>query len=230
MNIRGSMGGPPPIPGARPPMPPGRKGIRRGNWELPPQNMRQPPADNVEFYEENFDLKEMERECEDMLKVRYLTRDNCKFSLSAGGFVTLDFDKNIYENVDIIRTFPFTMPDELLSVRESTGKKREIGIIKNLTTDFDKDTVNVISKHLELRYYMPVIEKIISIKEVSGYVHFKVNTNHGEINFSLQSNGNHFSYLSDTRILITDLEGNRYEIPDVKQLTAKELKKLDLYM
>ena len=77
---------------------------------------------------------------------------------------------------------------------------------------------------------MPVIEKIINIKEASGYVNFKVFTNHGEMEFSLQSNGSHFSYLSDTRILITDLEGNRYEIPDTAKLSAKELKKLDLYL
>jgi hypothetical protein len=36
--------------------------------------------------------------------------------------------------------------------------------------------------------------------------------------------------LSDTRLLITDLDGNRFEIPDITRLTPAELKKLDLFL
>ena len=37
-------------------------------------------------------------------------------------------------------------------------------------------------------------------------------------------------HLSEERILITDLDGNRYEIPELSKLTALELKKLDLFI
>lgn len=228
MAMRGPMGGPPPI-GGRPPMPPsGRRHHHHNN--MPPHQPKSLIKNSDDFYEENFDMKQMEKECEEMLNVTYLTKSNCTFIETAGGFINLTYNNTTYENVTIIRTFPFTAPEQLLSVRETDGKQKELGIIENLITDFDKDTVQIITKYLNLRYYMPVIEKILSIKETMGYVHFKVSTNHGELQFSLQSNGSHFSYLSDTRILITDLEGNRYEIPNTKNLTARELKKLDLYM
>lgn len=36
--------------------------------------------------------------------------------------------------------------------------------------------------------------------------------------------------LTDTRLLITDLDENRFEIPDVLQLSQKEQRKLDLFL
>lgn len=228
MGPNNAMGGPPPMMGGMPPGPP-PSGHRHGKFDkgFPPK----PPRETVDdFYEEKFDMAQMEKECEEMLNVHHLNKNNSSFTETDGGFISLRYNDKTYENVTIIRTFPFTKPDCLLSVRESFGKKKEIGIIENLTADYEQKTVDIISKNLELRYYMPVIEKIQSIKEINGYVNFKVSTNHGNMEFSLQSNGNHFSYLTDTRILITDLEGNRYEIPDTQKLSPKELKKLDLYL
>lgn len=230
MGPRGGMGGPPPMMGGRPPMgrPPGRRPDGGPDKEF---MGKEPPREFVDdFYEENFDMAQMEKECEEMLDVHYLNRNNAQFSQTDGGFISLKYNDITYDNISIIRTFPFTEPNKYLSVRESCGKMKEIGMIDSLFDDFEKETVDIISKNLELRYYMPVIEKIQSIKESNGSVHFKVGTNHGNIAFSLQSNGNHFSYLSDTRILITDLEGNRYEIPDTRKLSPRELKKLDLYL
>jgi len=218
----GPRGGPPPMMGGRPPRPP---------KDFIGDKIPKPQKEFVDdFYEEKFDMAQMEKECEEMLNVHFLNKSNADFSETDGGFISLKYDDKSYENVTIIRTFPFTEPNKLLSVRESVGKKREIGIIESLYDDFEKETVDIISKNLELRYYMPVIEKIQNIKESNGYVHFKVGTNHGNMEFSLQTNGSHFSYLSDTRILITDLEGNRYEIPDTRKLSSRELKKLDLYL
>ena len=118
------MGGPPPMMGGRPPMPPGGKGpgpdllvkchpVAKCQWEK---------ADD--FYEENFDMAQMEKECEEMLNVTYLTKDNCNFSTDNGDFINLSRNGITYKNVSIIRTFPFTEPDMLLSVRESTGERK----------------------------------------------------------------------------------------------------------
>ena len=37
-------------------------------------------------------------------------------------------------------------------------------------------------------------------------------------------------HLSETRILISDVDENRFEIPDVMKLSAAERKKLDLFL
>lgn len=228
MAVGRSIGGP--MMGGRPPMPPRGKRREREIDMCPPLTNGQKSITADDFYEEDFDMEQMEKECEEMLNVHYLNKDNCTFSQTDGDFINLHYNDILYENIDIIRTFPFTEPYSFLSVREASGKKREIGIIEHLNNDFDTNTIKVICKQLDIRYFMPAIQKINSIKEMAGYIHFKVTTNHGELNFSLQSNGNHFTYLSSNRILITDLEGNRYEIPDTNELTTKELKKLDLYL
>ena len=36
--------------------------------------------------------------------------------------------------------------------------------------------------------------------------------------------------LSDTRLIIMDVDENRFEIPDVEALTRKERRKLDLFL
>ena len=42
--------------------------------------------------------------------------------------------------------------------------------------------------------------------------------------------GNSIIKLSDVRLIITDLDGNRFEIPDTERLSGRELKMLDLYL
>ena len=37
-------------------------------------------------------------------------------------------------------------------------------------------------------------------------------------------------HLTETRLLITDLDENRFEIPDTSKLTGKELKKIGLFL
>lgn len=83
MAMGGPMGGPPPMMGGRPPMPPGGKGPGGPFGKMPPGGkMPMEKADN--FYEENFDMAQMEKECEEMLNVTYLTKDNCNFSTDNG--------------------------------------------------------------------------------------------------------------------------------------------------
>lgn len=218
------MGGQPPMMGGQPPHRP-----RHDDFPgRPPKGKMMFQADD--FIEEHFDMEQMEQECEEMLRFSYLTKENAHFTDEGSGILNMTYDNKTYENVSIIKTFPFTDPDLCLSVRNSDLKKKEIGMIADLNKDFDADTISLINEHLKQRYYMPVIEKFVQIKENGGYITFTVLTDHGETNFTLQSNGSHFSYLTDTRIIITDLEGNRYEIPDTGKLTTKELKKLDLYM
>ena len=60
MAMGGPMGGPPPMMGGRPPMPPGGKGPGGPFGKMPPGGkMAMEKADD--FYEENFDMAQMEK-------------------------------------------------------------------------------------------------------------------------------------------------------------------------
>lgn len=179
---------------------------------------------------EEFDLEKMEKETEEMLRLRFITKENAVFERTEGGFVSMEIDGESYPRVQVYRSFPFTDPDAYISIREPDEKAKEIGVIKNLRKDVSKETRQMLEEQLRLRYFTPKIEKIINIKDEYGFAYFDVLTDHGACRFTIHMGGGSVVNLSDTRLMITDLDGNRFEIADVTKLSAPELKKLDLFL
>lgn len=173
--------------------------------------------------------KAMEEQSEDILELRYITSENSTFNATSGGFVSLNFKDKNYNRVNFYRTFPFTDPTRYISVREVDEKAREIGMIESLNF-LNEEQRLLVSKQLNIRYFTPVIEKIVDIKDEYGYAYFDVLTNYGPSKFTTHMGGGSVVSLTDTRLLITDIDGNRFEIPDITTLTALELKKLDLFI
>jgi hypothetical protein len=180
--------------------------------------------------DEDFDITKMEEQSAELLQLRLLNKENARFTRTPGGFVALEYDGKNYERVGIYRTFPFTDPGHYISIRESEEKAREIGVIQDLSSDVSQEEAEILTEQMELRYFTPVILKIHDIKEEYGYGYFHVTTSFGECKFTTQMSSGSVVHLSEERILITDLDGNRYEVPDVNQLPAGELKKLDLFI
>lgn len=166
---------------------------------------------------------------EDLLELRFLTKKNCIFKPTKGGFLSLEHNEKTYDRIGVYRTFPFTHPNEYISIREVDDKAREIGMIKSLE-DISKEQRDLLEEQLRIRYFTPVISKIIDIKDEYGYAYFDVQTDYGVCRFTTSMGGGSTVNLTDTRILITDLDGNRFEIPDINKLSSSELKKLDLFI
>ncbi|NLK75385.1 MAG: DUF1854 domain-containing protein [Clostridiales bacterium] len=179
---------------------------------------------------EDIDMAKMEEQSADLLELRYLDKDNARFQRTEGGFVSLEYAGQYYERVGVYRTFPFTDPDHYISIREADEKAREIGVIKDLKSDVTKEEMEMLLEQLEIRYFTPIIKKIYNVKEEYGYAYFDVKTDYGRCKFTIHMGGGSVVHLSEERILITDLDGNRYEIPELSKLTALELKKLDLFI
>lgn len=153
--------------------------------------------------------------------------NDAKFEKTAGGFVSLNLAGTFYKRVKPIRLFPFTDPDKYIAIHDEEDK--EIGVIEALDK-LPKEAATLLSEQLELYYFTPVITKIIGIKDEYGYAYFHVMTNRGECKFAINMGANAVSKLSDNRLLITDLDGNRFEVADVSALTVKEQRKLDLFL
>lgn len=178
---------------------------------------------------EEFDEEKMKAESADLLELRFLTKDNAVFQRTKGGFVSLDYAGKTYERVNVYRTFPVTEPDEYISIREADEKAREIGVVEKLS-ELSSEQAEMLREQLRLRYFTPTIKKIIDIKTEYGYGYFNVVTDFGACRFTIHNGGSAVVSLSDTRIMITDLDGNRFEIPDITRLSAGERKKLDLFI
>ena len=176
------------------------------------------------------DILQLENEkVEAQLTINYLTPENCEFYETAGGFAAIKVGDKDWGHINILRTFPFSALWEFLSVREIEGKQEEIGIIEDLNF-FPKSTFDLIAKQLEIRYFMPKITKIISIKEEYGYAYWNVLTDKGKCSFATSAGSSGAVSKKGNRVIIKDSDENRFEIEDITKLTTKEFKKLDLYL
>lgn len=179
--------------------------------------------------DEEFDLSKIEEQSREMMKMTFLDKDNCKFFEQGSGFLNLRFKDREYQHVQVVRTFPYTAPFSYLSIREESDASKEIGIIRELD-EFDDETVLLIKKQLEFRYFTPVIRRILYTRMRAGVVNMKVLTDYGECRFSFRTNNNAVTKLGENRVFIQDMDNNRYEIPDATKLSVKEQKKLDVLL
>lgn len=125
------------------------------------------------------------------------------------------------------KAFPFERPEEYISVQDEEG--REYGIIRKLS-DFDGKGREIIDSALKRKYFCPEIKKIHSLKEQFGYSLWKVDTDIGETEIVLKDTFGSILRVSETYIVISDVSGNRYCIPDVTALDKKSYKKIELYL
>lgn len=178
---------------------------------------------------QEFDEEALKKESEELLEMRFLTKENAKFSRTDGGFVALKFGEKEYSRVGVYLTFPLTEPEEYISIREADEKAKEIGIIEKLS-QLAKDQQDMIREQIKLRYFMPTITKVLDIKDEYGYAYWNVITSFGACRFTTRMSGDAVILLGESRLMVTDIDGNRYDIPDFYQLSVMERKKLDLFI
>ena len=176
-----------------------------------------------------FDEEALKKESEELLEIRFLTKENAVFSRTDGGFVALKFGEKEYSRIGVYLTFPLTEPEEYISIREADEKAKEIGIIEKLS-ELDKDQQEMIREQIKLRYFMPTIVKVLDIKDEYGYAYWNVMTSFGACRFTTRMSGDAVIFLGESRLMVTDIDGNRYEIPDFYKLSVGERKKLDLFI
>ena len=169
---------------------------------------------------------------EDIAQLRYLENEELQFALTEGGFLSLKIGEQSYPRVALQRAFPLSMPYEYISVR-SVGENREpdqeIGVIRDIRA-LPKEKVELIEKELNTRYFTPIIRQITSLKDEYGYIYMNIRTDAGSKSATVPNSGNHFIKLTETRILVIDADGNRYEIPDITELDKKSMHLLEVVL
>lgn len=178
---------------------------------------------------QEFDEEALKKESEEALAMHFLTPENATFTRTEGGFLALKTGEKEYDRVGVYLTFPMTMPEEFISIRESDEKAKEIGIIRALS-ELPKEQQEMIREQVRLRYFMPVIRKVLDVKDEYGHAYWHVKTDFGVCRFTTHMGGDAVVNLGEARYQITDIDGNRYELPDLYALTAIERKKLDLFI
>ena len=173
----------------------------------------------MEQYNNDYEkiIKSQNEKVESMFSIDFLTPENASVRRTEGGLLSATVNGKEYKRVRPVRCFPFTNPSEYISLREGSGNEsKEIGMLRNIDS-LGAEAAALIKEQLDMMYFMPLIKRIKNIREEYGYSYWDVG-------------GNSINKLSETRLIINDLDGNRFEIGDTSKLTGKELKMLDLYL
>ena len=120
-----------------------------------------------------------------------------------------------YWKVSVYRCFPLTDPDKYISVRDAMY--REIGLLCDLS-ELDSGSQKVVKEELERRYLVPIIVRILSIKERMGMLLWEVETERGTRRFLTRASQEGLEQPDPNRCILVDLDGNRYYIPDITAL------------
>ena len=178
----------------------------------------------------------------DSVDIDYIDPKEAKFNITENHILTLDLNGVHYPCVQLHRSFPFTNPDQYISVRDDddsdkdevreigNDKKKEIGIIRDLN-EFDAVTRKILDKYLELRYFAPAIIRIISIREEFGYRYWTVETDKGVCKFTTRlGRGTVVTVGSGDKVMIYDVDGNRFQITSFSQIESKTRKQIEMFM
>lgn len=167
-----------------------------------------------------------ERTFEEMAVTVWLTPENASFEKKNGLlYLTLDGKET---RVNLCREFPFELPWEYISALDPDGEER--GIIRS-TALFDGEARALLEDELRLRYYAPQITSILRVREKYGFSYWTVMTaDAGKVTFTLQDPYRAIFRIGEKSVTFTDVDGNRYEIPDPAALDRHSRKRLDLYI
>ncbi len=163
----------------------------------------------------------------DSSDVVYLTPENAAFYETEGKLLGLKLNGEDVGRVQLYRMFPFTNPDDYLSVRGD--EMVEYGVIA-LTNVFDQTTRGLFAEDLKRRYFAPDILEVYDIKEEFGFLYIDANTTAGKRSFTVFDLNNNLQSLGANACMITDVDGARYKFPNVSGLSTKVLRYLEIWL
>ena len=169
--------------------------------------------------------RDRERSLEEISATVWLTPENASFALRSGLLYLTCNGKET--RVTLRRAFPFDTLWEFISVLNED--EDECGIIRDLAVFGEAEQV-LLREELERRYYSPKILKILSFKERYGFSYWRVQTPEGEMQFTLHDTYKSLVHITENRVILLDVNGNRFEIPDLKALDKKSYRKIELYL
>ncbi|MCD6351066.1 MAG: DUF1854 domain-containing protein [Armatimonadetes bacterium] len=134
-----------------------------------------------------------------------------------------DEDKE-WRKVLLVRLFPLTEPERWISVVAEDG--REVGIIEDLGK-LNRQDGDLAREELERRYLVPQITAILSCRDRFDLTEWTVETDRGRITFTTRNARESAKSPLPGRLVLVDVEGNRFDIPDRDALDPLSRRLLD---
>ncbi|MGN1097357.1 MAG: DUF1854 domain-containing protein [Clostridia bacterium] len=175
----------------------------------------------------------MENKMKNYADINYLTPADCEFYETEGGLLGLKARGEDLGRVALVRMFPLRQPDRFISVRKEirgrSDSRKEYGVIEDLSA-FGGAQRELIDKELARRYFVPEVTKVVKVKEEYGHSYWETETTAGNRNFTVFDLNSNLLNLGNNRVMIIDVDGNRYIFPDVTKVGEKALRLLEIWL
>ena len=140
--------------------------------------------------------------------------------------LTIDGDRS-YIRIKVVRAAPLTHPDAYISLLDA--KDEEVCLIPDLTK-LDDEMRAIIAQELDLRYLTSMVEQVHSVRVEFGTSYWDVETDRGRREFVVQNVTENAQWLGDFRLLLVDVDGNRFEIVNLSKLDKKSMGQIQLVL
>ena len=135
-------------------------------------------------------------------------------------------DGREFRDVHPSLAFPISQAARMLILRDAD--LTEVGIIDDFTA-VDEQSCQVLHEELEKAYFVPHIVRINSAQEQRGVATFEVETDRGPRTIQVQFH-HRMRILGGGRVIIHDVDANRYEIPSLADLDPRSQALLDEFL
>lgn len=150
-------------------------------------------------------------------ELRYLDARTLRF-FRCGAILRLTIaEERSLLKVTVVRVFPLSRPERPLSIRD--GANKEVGILAD-DGPLDAESRRLVKEEIERRYLTPAIQRIVAVKERFGTVEWSVETDRGPWKFTMRNPRENVIRPTPDRYLLTDVDGNRFDVRDVTALDA----------
>ncbi|MBE5868625.1 MAG: DUF1854 domain-containing protein [Lachnospiraceae bacterium] len=158
----------------------------------------------------------------------YIENDMARFTRKDITFVDMElYDGRKFENLEPHRLFPMSGLEKYITLLDEKGVEQ--AIIRDMRTLPPKDR-EIIEGCLEEYYMIPKITRIIDCREKYGVLRFEVETDRGHVFIEIRNIVHGLKLLYGIRVLIRDINDNRYEIPDLRQLDKHSRQLIDSFL
>lgn len=136
-----------------------------------------------------------------------------------------------FRGVFAVRLFPIRHPDRFISLRYTgeRDKVREIGVIEDLK-EFPEAAQRLVQESMRKQYHEQVIARVHEVNCRYGLLFFEVTTQHGRQEFIMPWRYDRAEDYGETGKVLLDALDNRYVIPDVNALPAKDRHRFTSYI
>ncbi|MCL6445716.1 MAG: DUF1854 domain-containing protein [Alicyclobacillus sp.] len=167
---------------------------------------------------------------EELFEAKYLDADAVRLRHGERGVLEGDIDGETYPHLSLVRAFPLSKADGYLAVLAHTGEDvKEVGMIRSLAA-LDDESRQAAERELQLRYVVPRITRIDQIRQEPAFWRWRVETDRGPVELIMRNIHEHVRSAGPGRLLITDVDGRRFELADIGRLDTRSRALLRRYL